>query len=148
VRLRLTRRLGSRRLGSRLAGRRPPTGRAILLGAVLVFLVVVLASPVHRFVSTRTAVQQAERQLATSQAELGELQKQQRQWSDPTFVQQQARARLQYAMPGDRVYLVVRPGEQPALGGGSTGSKPAPAVPGSTWNTRLWGSVEAADRSP
>ena len=136
------------RLAGRLAGRRPPTGRAILLGAVLVFLVLVLAGPVHRFFSTRTALQQAQRQLASNQAALTQLRKLNKQWGDPAYIEQQARARLQYAMPGDRVYLVVEPGEQPALGGGSSGSKPAPAVPGSTWNTRLWGSVQSADKAP
>ncbi len=133
--------------GRRMAGRRPPTGRAILLGAVLVFLVVVLASPVHRYLSTRAAVQQAQRQLAANQAELAELQRQQAQWRDPAYVEQQARTRLQYALPGERVYVVVRPGERPALGGGSTASRPEPSR-GDSWSTRLWSSLQAADRAP
>ena len=51
----------ARQGGPRRGGRRRGiTGRALVLGAVLILLVVVLASPVHRYLATRSALSQAE----------------------------------------------------------------------------------------
>ena len=126
--------------------RRPLTGRAMVLGAVVVLLVVVLASPLHRFLASRTAVDQAAAQLQQDTTQLAQLQQQRQQWSDPAYVAQQARQRLQYAMPGDRVYQVARPGQQSTIQN-SAPVDSAPRAPGDTWSRRLWGSVQAADGS-
>ena len=118
-----------------------------MLGAVVAFLAIVLAAPIHRYLESRSAVQQAAQQLADSQAQLAQLQRERAQWQDPSYLEQQARARLQYAMPGDTVYVLMTPGQQPSLGG-----RPAPASPprlsGGSWNRRLWGSVMSADAAP
>ena len=45
---------------------------------------------------------------------LAEL-RQQPAWADPGYIQPQARSRLQFAMPGDTVYVVVHPGQQSAI---------------------------------
>ena len=39
----------------------PITGRALILGAVLVLLVVLLAAPLHRFLAARSALAQSVR---------------------------------------------------------------------------------------
>ncbi|MCL2780677.1 MAG: septum formation initiator family protein [Actinomycetia bacterium] len=129
------------------AGRRI-TGRALLLGAVLVLLAVVLAGPTHRYLAARNAAAQAQAQQASNEAKLAELNKQLSQWNDPAYVEQQARERLQYALPGETVYVIVTPGESsPAMG--STPSDTGPErLPGQTWNQRLWGSLQAADSAP
>ena len=41
---------------------------------------------------------------------MAQLQKLKARWNDPAYVEEQARARLQYARPGDTVYVVVDPG--------------------------------------
>ena len=134
-----------KRAGTR---RREFTGRALVLGAVMVLLVVVLAAPLHRFVSSRSALAQAEQQRRQSQSQLAELRQQLNQWNDPAYVEQQARSRLQYAMPGDTVYVVARPGQKSSLSA-QTQQQTAPVrVPGGTWNQRLWGSVLTADSAP
>ena len=83
-----------------------------------------------------------------SQGQLAELRQQLKQWDDPAFVEQQARSRLQYAMPGDTVYLVVRPGQKPNLTAPAQRNAAPVRVPGGTWNQRLWGSVLTADSAP
>jgi cell division protein FtsB len=128
--------------------RRGLTGRALVLGAMLILLAVVLAPPVHRYLAARSSVQQAQRQRQDDQRQLAELKQQLKQWDDPAYVEQQARSRLQYAMPGDTVYVVLRPGEQPGLGGQPQHDREAVQVPGGTWNERLWGSVLTADAVP
>ena len=130
------------------ARRRGITGRALVLGAVLILLVVVLASPVHRYVATRSALSQAEQERRANQAELVQLQKQVAQWNDPAYIAQQARSRLQFAMPGDTVYVVVTPNTKPATGAPAPRDSTATRVPGDSWNERLWGSVRTADSSP
>jgi cell division protein FtsB len=128
--------------------RRPVTGRALVLGGVVVLLVVLLASPLHRYLAARSALQQSEQQRTTSQQQLQQLQQQNNQLSDPAYIEQQARIRLQYAMPGDTVYTVVHPGQQSGIDSSAGKSTGQTKVPGDTWNRRLWGSVRAADGSP
>ena len=80
---------------------------------------------------------------ATS-AKLALLNSELAQWSDPGFIQQQARERLEYAMPGDTVYVVVHPGQQSQIvkTDGTAAAAGGPAPP--TWNQRLWHSVRVA----
>lgn len=116
-----------------------------MLGLVLVFAVVVLASPLHRFLVARGDLAQARADRVSSAAELADLQAQQARWSDPAYVEQQARERLQYAKPGETVYVVLRPGDED-----DETSERAPAtstVVGDSWSARMWNSVQAADKS-
>ena len=110
---------------------------------MVVLLVVVLAAPVHRYLASRSAVSGAAQQLRDDQRDLAAARSSARQLGRPGYVQQQARERLQYAMPGDTVYVVVRPGDRPrsrprAVTGESR------AASNTTWNQRLWASVQAA----
>jgi cell division protein FtsB len=128
--------------------RRPVTGRALILGAVVVLLVVILAAPLHRFLAARSAVAQSELQKRDGEKQLGQLQDLEQKLNDPAYIADQARVRLQYALPGDTVYQVVQPGAQSKIDTSTGKSTTVVTVPGDTWNRRLWGSVESADRSP
>jgi cell division protein FtsB len=123
--------------------RRAVTGRALVLGTSVVVLLVLLASPLHRYFNSRSDVGHAAQQLQSDQKQLRDLQAQQRRWSDPGYIQQQARLRLMYAMPGDTVYVVVNPGQKSDIEKTATG--PAATV-SATWNQKLWQSVQAAGR--
>jgi cell division protein FtsB len=128
--------------------RRPVTGRALVLGAVVVLLVVILAAPLHRFLAARSAVTQSEAQRNAGQKDLKALQALDKQLSDPAYIADQARSRLQYAMPGDTVYQVVQPGQQSSIDTTSQQSTNTTTIAGDTWNQRLWGSITGADHSP
>jgi cell division protein FtsB len=123
--------------------RRAVTGRALVLGTLVVILLVLLASPLHRYFASRGDVGHAAQQLHDDQAQLDALQKQLQRWSDPGYIQQQARQRLQFAMPGDTVYIVVNRGQQSDIEK-TSGTKVAERT--GTWNQRLWDSVQAAGR--
>jgi cell division protein FtsB len=118
------------------------TGRALALGGVVVLLIVLLASPVNRYLGSRRDISRTSEQLHRDQQRLAELQRQKARWSDPGYIQQQARTRLQYAMPGDTVYVVVNKGQSSDIEKTAGSSATGPAAPG--WNTRLMDSVRAA----
>ncbi len=117
-----------------------------MLAGVVVILVIALAAPLHRYLAARSAVGEAAQHYRDGQTTLADLQRQRAQWDDPAYVEQQARSRLQYAMPGDTVYVVVTPGSHDALTPARVADQGATSLPGQTWNERLWGSVRAADR--
>ena len=125
------------------AAQRALTPRSLVLGAVVVLLVVVLAAPVHRYFASRSAVSGAAQQLRDDQRDLAAARAQLAKWADPGYVQQQARDRLQYAMPGETVYVVVRPGDKTAIQA-TSGDGESRAASNTTWNQRLWASVQAA----
>ena len=120
------------------------TGRALVLGGVVVLLVVLLASPVHRFLGSRSDLNRAAQQLQTDRQQLVQLHRQQAQWGDPGYIQQQARTRLQYAMPGDTVYVVVDKGQRSDIQKTAGSNTVRAAGPG--WNVRLMDSLRAAAR--
>lgn len=118
------------------------TGRALALGSVVLLLVVLLAAPVNRYLTSRHDISRAEQQLRDDRQQLTELTKQQQQWGDPGYIQQQARVRLQYAMPGDTVYVVVDKGQRSDIQ--RTSGSGLAAAPGPSWNTRLMDSLHTA----
>ena len=122
--------------------RRAVTGRAIVLGTVVVLLLVLLASPLSRYFASRNDVAKAASQLHDDNARLAQLKAQQQRWGDPGYIQAQARLRLQYAMPGDTTYVVVDHGAGNEID--KTSTVAAKAAPGGSWNTRLWDSVSRA----
>ncbi len=130
---------------TRRRGRPVLTGRALVLGALVVLLVVVLASPVTRWLGSRSDVSDTATQLRRDQAQLSVLNRQKTQWGDPGFIQRQARERLQYAMPGDTTYVVVDKGQRTQIQR-SAGTGVSHSARGGAWNKRLWDSVRAADK--
>src|SRR3954463_2646460 len=110
VRSGATSRPGQRRPGGGTAGastsavRRRPlfTGRAVLLGGLVLLLALTLAGPIRQYLAGRAELVRlaAEgRQLEQREAELHQQLDQQ---ADPAFVERQARQRLTYVLPGDR----------------------------------------------
>jgi cell division protein FtsB len=124
------------------APRRAVTGRALLLGTLVVLLIVLLASPLNRYFGSRSDVSNAAQKLEQDRVQVTELQGQLAQWADPGYLQQQARQRLQYAMPGDTVFVVVNHGAQSEIE--RTAHSGAGKQAAGTWNQRLWTSVQDA----
>jgi cell division protein FtsB len=123
--------------------RRAVTGRALVLGTLVVLLLVVLASPLNRYFQSRSALSDAAQKLTSDKARVAQLQQQINRWGDPGYVQQRARERLQYAMPGDTVYVVVDRGQKNDIV--KTAGSGANANDQAGWNTKLWNSVTRAD---
>ena len=132
-------------VGEQRPSRRRPlfTGRAVLLGALVLLLSLTLAGPVRQYLAgqaelVRLAAEgDALRQRARDLEDQIELQ------DDPAWEAREARRRLTYVLPGDRLVVVVD--------GQTRGEEPGPLspLPGSTpqppWYDGLLQSVEVAD---
>jgi cell division protein FtsB len=125
--------------------RRAITGRAILLGTLVVLLLVLLASPLNRYFASRSALNSQAQQLQTDRQQLTQLEKQIAKWSDPGYIERQARTRLQYAMPGDTTYIVVNKGKGQRNEIVQTSRPPHSSAGSTAWNTKLWDSISRAD---
>ena len=118
------------------------TGRAVLLGGLVLLLALTLAGPIRQYTAgqQRLAELAAEHEALTARAE--ELRAELARQSDPAYVAQQARTRLTLVLPGDRLVVVGDagdPGDTAATPRGSTADEDVP------WYEGLLGSVAAAD---
>ena len=119
------------------------TGRAVLLGALVLLLALTLAGPLRQYVAGRQELAElaAEGDALTQQA--ADLQAQLDRQADPAYIAQQARDRLTYVLPGDRLVIVGNAGDPGDSAAAPTdAADPGDAVP---WYEGLLGSVAAAD---
>jgi cell division protein FtsB len=146
------------------------TGRAAVLALVLCALVVMLADPLQTYLRQQSQIAQQRADNNALQRRVGALEAQQRLWSDPAYVRQQARARLYFVMPGETPYVVVGRTPVARRGGGHlattagkhatvgtakgvAGAKgrevdPVPVGTGTAWYGRLWSTVRTAGATP
>jgi cell division protein FtsB len=123
------------------------TNRAAVLVLVLAVLAVSYASSLRAYLQQRGEIDQLQTQIASSNAQLTELQREQERWKDPAYVEQQAKLRG-YVMRGDIPYVVVDHGKP--LDGTSQLSDPStvqhPDRP--TWYSTAWESMKIAGDPP
>lgn len=82
-------------------------GRLIAL-IVVATIIVFLAAPTAKiYVDQRAQIAELEKSIAQAQQEQQTLKKEEQRWSDDTYVEQQARERMFYVMPGESAYLVL-----------------------------------------
>ncbi|HEU5033311.1 MAG TPA: septum formation initiator family protein [Mycobacteriales bacterium] len=120
------------------------TARAAVLAVALASVALALALPFKVWVAQRGQINALQSQTKAQERHLAQLREQEQRWNDPAYVEQQARVRLHYAMPGEKTYVVLgAPAKrhphraQPANGSRLTGP----------WYSRLWQSVEAAGKT-
>jgi hypothetical protein len=79
----------------------------VLLGALVLLLALTLAGPARQWLAGRAEIAKlaAERTQLDQQAQ--ELRDQLRRQADPAYTARQARQRLTYVLPGDRLIVVV-----------------------------------------
>lgn len=123
------------------------THRAAVLGLVLLVLLVSYASSMRAWLDQRQQVEQARAEIATTRRSVADLARQQRRWSDDAYVEQRARERLAYLMPGETGYRVLTPD------GDSPGAEPEPGEQDElsgdpSWYSTLWSSSRRAGRGP
>jgi len=117
------------------------TARAAVLAVAVASVALAVALPFKIWLAQRGQIADLEAQTRAQQQHVADLEAQQQRWSDPAYIEQQARLRLHYVLPGEKayVYLGPKPGAaKPATGGGTT---PAGTGP---WYSRLWQTVQIA----
>jgi cell division protein FtsB len=120
------------------------TGRATVLGLVLLGLLLAYAYPVRVYMAQQAEIAALEDSQANQREKIEQLNEQAAKWNDPEYVKSQARKRLHMWLPGEKAFVVI----DPANGQGSTGV-PAPTGGdggGTPWHGKLWSSVRAANQ--
>lgn len=77
------------------------------MAVTLLLGVVVLAPSVQQFVAQRQRVAELEQSIAATQQQIDQLQAEKDRWTDPAYIEAQARGRLLFVRPGDTAYIVV-----------------------------------------
>ena len=114
------------------------TGRAILLAAVVVLLVVSLAYPLQRYLAQQAAIDRLEADNSAAQQRVEDLRLQVDQLDDPAFIETQAQSRLQYVMPGDLLYVIDDSGQAQEVPEQAEQAEQA-------WFQRVLDSIDTAD---
>ncbi|WP_168628106.1 MULTISPECIES: septum formation initiator family protein [unclassified Cryobacterium] len=87
------------------------SGFTIATLVVLVLTVVVLAPSLKVFIEQRQQIAQLEEQVRQQEAGVEELADEKARWDDPSYIETQARERLNYVYPGEYSYLVIDDGQ-------------------------------------
>jgi cell division protein FtsB len=126
------------------AQRRRPlvTGRAVLLGGLVLLLALTLAGPIRQYLAGRAEIEQLAAEGRELDQRADELRRRLEQQSDPGYAERQARERLAYVLPGDRLVVVVD-GEAVEGDAGTLSSAGRDAAP--PWYEGLMQSLADAD---
>ncbi|MFT4029277.1 MAG: septum formation initiator family protein [Protaetiibacter sp.] len=89
------------------------SGLALTALGLIVAALVVLAPQLKTLVEQRQQIAQLEQEVQDAQDELDDLDAEVARWSDPAYVEAQARDRLYYVFPGDVAYLVIDDDDTP-----------------------------------
>ena len=129
--------------GEEPRGRSRLTARAGVLLLVLLVLVISYASSLRAWLQQRAEIEAARADIARTQASVNELEREKQRWEDPAYVQQQARERFGWVLPGEVGYRVID------ADGTTLGAPAPPAIlaeqpPSDDWYDDVWGSIRAA----
>jgi cell division protein FtsB len=83
------------------------TGRAVLLAGLILLLALTLAGPMRGYLAGRAEITRLAAEGRALDQRAQALTAQIQQESSPAFQERQARARLTYVLPGDRLVMVV-----------------------------------------
>lgn len=120
------------------------TGRAVLLGGLVLLLALTLAGPARQWLTGRDQLARLAAQRTQLDQRIQDLQEQVRRQSDPAYIARQARVRLTYVLPGDRLIEVVD-GKRVAGDAGTAGAGAAHSSAKSPWYQALMDSLATAD---
>jgi len=85
------------------------SGFTVVALVLLALAVVVLAPSLRLLVEQQQQIAELERSVAMQQQQVANLQSELGRWSDPAYIEAQARQRLLFVYPGEFSYLVTNP---------------------------------------
>ncbi|GAB78015.1 FtsB family cell division protein [Austwickia chelonae] len=124
-----------------------PTRRLAMLGAVLLFLALMLMPTLRAWYEQRHELDAMRAKVASQEQTVRELTEEKGRWEDPAYVEQQARKRLKLVKPGEVAYTVIgAEGVDETREGEIRGSLVAPVQDEQmSWFSKIWASVELTD---
>jgi cell division protein FtsB len=123
------------------------TVRAMVLSVVVLLAVVLLLPTVRAVVTQQAELRELRSELSQQQDQKEQLETELERWDDRSYVIEQARSRLRFVMPGDKVWrpLDTDSVEQEEPGPGVVEPSPeASADADAPWFTSVWDSVRIA----
>jgi cell division protein FtsB len=117
------------------------TGRAAVLGMVLVGLLLAYAYPVRVYLAQQAEIAGIEQQQREQRERIAGLADERAKWDDPEFVKAKAKKELLYVLPGETPFV---PLPDAVAGGASPAEQPDPAA-ADPWYKKLWSSVDVAN---
>jgi len=116
------------------------TSRAAVLVVVICAIGLSLAYPIREYIAERRQIDQLEAENSQLATKVQKLRAQQRAVTSPSFIEQEARDRLNMCFPAQTCYVVIAPASHHAK---TVRAQHAPA-----WYGALWTSVREADGTP
>lgn len=118
-----------------------------ILAAIVVMLAVAVFPTVRSYLQQRGQINALRSQSAQQQQAVADARRRLGLWKDKAYVEQQARERLKFVLPGEKSYIVVNAppvsARTRAAGGiASVSSKVRGSYP---WYGQVWASIKAAD---
>jgi len=123
------------------------TVRAMVLSVVVLLAVVLLLPTVRAAVTQQAELRELRTELSEQQRQKDELETELARWDDPSYIVEQARSRLRFVMPGDKVWrpldtdAVQEEEPEPGVVEPSPGASQDAGVP---WYSTVWDSVRIA----
>lgn len=137
----------SRRGAAEQPAERPRvTNRAVILLVVVAVLVISYASSMRAYLHQRSQILESKAQIARDTSRINELKEEKRRWNDPAYVEQQARERFGWVLPGETAYQVLDANGNPLTGDDQlTDPNSVARVKKDAWWAKVRESVDAAD---
>lgn len=118
-----------------------------MLVTALGVLLISGAASLQIYVRQQRQIAELRTSIVERHAAIEELDQQIRQWDDPAYVEQQARERFGWVMPGETGYRVIGPDGKPVEGAALDSSRPDQETPAAdAWWLKMWSSTRTADR--
>jgi cell division protein FtsB len=123
------------------------TVRALVMFVVLSIAFVLVFPTLRQYLDQQVALEQLRAEVAQAERERDDLQAELARWSDPAYVEAQARERLAFVMPGERALRVADPEVVPDTPAGDVATTPTPVEPDDPtrpWYAQIWDSVQVS----
>lgn len=117
----------------------------VVLVLVVAVLTISYASSMRAYLRQRGQIDGLSAQIASSTAHIHRLKAATREWSDPAYVEQQARQRLGWVFPGETAYQTIGPDGRPLAGTGKLSRRVEPSTKPVAWWSKEYASLESAD---
>jgi len=121
------------------------TNRMAVFVLVVLVLVVSYASSMRAYLRQSNQMHGLQAQIASSQKQAKELRAEEKRWSDPAYVRQQARLRLGWVMAGETAYQVIGTDGKPLAGTDKLSGAVVPKSTPEAWWSQQYDSLQAAD---
>ncbi len=120
-------------------GRRRTSNRVLALSVIFFILALTIAPPVKHYFTQRAQISALKAQLSADNTALQKAREELLLWQDPEYIKSQARERLHFVLPGERLYIVID-GENNLQQNGTT-KIASSLADGQPWYARLIASI-------